>query len=116
MRGGMIEIGGQARTVGAERMELRQELFLVAVGLAAALHRGGQTIERLRQAFCRCIDCASVGHRSSFGLKKRVNEQGFRGRSLIRRFSGVNAARGNTMPPVQSAARCAHTTLDSWAS
>ena len=45
-----VELGGELRAVGAERMHLRGERVLAAVGLAAALGRGLQRVERRAQA------------------------------------------------------------------
>ena len=65
----VIEIGGEPRAVGAERVQLGQKLFFVAVGLAAALHRGRKTVKRQSQTPGRRVDRAWIGHRLPFGFK-----------------------------------------------
>ncbi len=62
-RGFAVERGGEPGAVDAERVELARQPLLAAVGLAPALDRGIEPVERKRQTLDRCIDRALLGHR-----------------------------------------------------
>src|ERR1700688_1189099 len=62
-RGFAIERGGEPGAVNAQRMELARQPLLVAVGLAPALDRGIERVERKRQTLYRAVDCTLVRHR-----------------------------------------------------
>jgi len=53
----------EPRAVDAERVQLARQPLLAAVGLAPALDRGIEPVERKRQTLHRCIDRALVRHR-----------------------------------------------------
>ncbi len=74
-----IEVGGKARAVGTERLKLRGEPLLGAVGLAPALQRGVERIQRRRKALGRSFD-AGVGH----GLPRRLQPRRVAGNNLVK--------------------------------
>jgi len=61
-RGLRIEIRRELGAVGAECLNLRGEFVLAVIGLAPALSRGLERIERRGQAAAGCVDCDRVAH------------------------------------------------------
>src|SRR5690242_19968591 len=61
-RGLRVEVGGKLRAIRAERLDLCGELVLAMIGLAPALGRSLERIERRRQAAAGCLDCARIAH------------------------------------------------------
>ena len=57
-----IEISRHPRTVFAERLNLRGERLVAAIGFAPALGRRLQGIERRGKPPCRCFDRVCLGH------------------------------------------------------
>ncbi len=58
--GDFVELRRQPRTVGAKRLQLRAERLLAPVGVAAALDRGFQCVQRLRKTLGRRLDRGSL--------------------------------------------------------
>jgi hypothetical protein len=61
-RRGSIEIGGQARAIGTECVQLIDESLFGAIRLAPPLGGRLEPIERQHQALGCSVDCASIGH------------------------------------------------------
>src|ERR1019366_281041 len=68
-RGFAVERGGKPGAVDAQRVELARQPLPAAVGLAPALDRGIERVERQRQTLHCAIDRALVGHRLHPRLK-----------------------------------------------
>src|SRR5690242_3764457 len=62
-RRGGVEIGGEQRAIGTERMQLRLKRLLAAIGVLPALDRRAQRIEGERKAPGRRVDRLGVVHR-----------------------------------------------------
>src|SRR5262249_34311969 len=73
-RGLRIEIGGELRAVGTERLNLGGELVLAMVGLTPAFRRCLERIECRGQAPARCVDCARVPHNYLRGRRANVGK------------------------------------------
>ena len=58
----MIELAGEPGTIAAERLDLRRQRFLAAIGLAPPLGRRLQRIERQRQPPARDLDRIGLAH------------------------------------------------------
>src|SRR5262249_60671222 len=57
-----VELGGEARAVGAERVQLGVERLLAAVGLVPPLDCGRERIECKRKTFAGRVDGGGLGH------------------------------------------------------
>src|SRR5215467_14673430 len=61
-RGRGIKLRGEPGAVGAERLQLRVQCLLAAIGLVPALDSGGERIERERKTLAGRVDGAPFGH------------------------------------------------------
>ena len=82
-----IEVGGELRTVGAERVQLRDDRLALAIGLVAPLDRTLQRVKRQHQAFGGRVDCTHAHcQQSSF-----LDRFGFRQMSRVGKRLGEEA-------------------------
>ena len=70
---GVIELAGEPRPIGAERVDLRKKRFLAAIELAAPLGRRFERVKRERQPLARDLDGIVLAHLAiQCGHKRRA--------------------------------------------